>query len=77
MNKNNNSDRKKDKHAEFTARFGCGFIFGIFLAIALGLVAEALTVAALLGIIFISAVVCGLFSAVFGDKFWYWLRFWL
>lgn len=77
MDKNNRSDRKNDNQAEFTARFGCGFIFGIFLAIALGLLADAPTVAALLGIIFISAVVCGLLSAAFGDKFWYWLRFWL
>ncbi|MBF2013810.1 MAG: hypothetical protein IGS23_00980 [Rivularia sp. T60_A2020_040] len=77
MDKNNRSDRKNDKQAQFTARFGCGFIFGIFLAIALGLAADAPTVAALLGIIFISAVVCGLLSVAFGEKFWYWLLFWL
>ncbi|MDY6897890.1 MAG: hypothetical protein SWZ49_07390, partial [Cyanobacteriota bacterium] len=77
MDKNNQSNPKKHNRAQFTARFGCGFIFGILAAIALGIAIEAQTIAGLLAIIFISAVVCGLLSAAFGDKFWHWLAFWL
>ncbi len=77
MDKNNQSKQKNDNRTQFTARFGCGFIFGIFFALSLGLLADAQTFVALLGIIIISAVICGLLSAAFGDKFWLWLRFWL
>jgi len=77
MNKNNKSNQKKDNSTQFTARFGCGFIFGIFAAISLGFVVDAQTFAGLFAIIVISAVVCGLLSAAFGDKFWHWLSFWL
>ncbi|AFY58218.1 hypothetical protein Riv7116_5854 [Rivularia sp. PCC 7116] len=77
MNQNNQPNPKNDNRAQFTARFGCGFIFGIFFAFTLGFVADAQTFTALLGIIFVSAVICGLLSAAFGDKFWHWLRFWI
>ncbi|MEA5595187.1 hypothetical protein [Rivularia sp. UHCC 0363] len=77
MNKNNQPKQKNDNRTQFIARFGCGFIFGIFLAIGLGFVVDAQTFAGLLGIIVIVAVVCGLLSAAFGDKFWLLFRFWL
>ncbi len=77
MDQKNQSNQKKDDRTQFTARFGCGFIFGIFFAISLGLVADAQTFASLLAIVIVSAVICGLLSAAFGDRFWLWLRFWL
>lgn len=43
MNKNNPSKKKNHNRAQFTARFGCGFIFGIFAAIALGFAVDAQT----------------------------------
>ena len=77
MDKNNQSNQKKHNSAQFTARFGCGFIFGIIAAISLGFALNAQTFAALFGIIIISAVICGSLSVAFGDKFWQWLRFWI
>ena len=77
MRKNNQSNQKNHHRAQFTARFGCGFIFGIFAAIALGFAVDAQTFAGLFAIIVISAVVCGFLSVAFGDKFWQWLRFWI
>ncbi|MCJ8281377.1 MAG: hypothetical protein MJK14_16275 [Rivularia sp. ALOHA_DT_140] len=77
MRKNNQSNPKNHNHAQFTARFGCGFIFGIFAAISFGFALDAQTITALLGIIVVSAVICGLLSAAFGDKFWEWIRFWI
>ena len=77
MNKNNKSNLKKDNRAQFTARFGCGFIFGIFAAISLGQVVDAQTLVGLFAIILVSSVVCGLLSVAFGDKFWHWLASWL
>ncbi len=69
MNQNNQPNHKPDR-SRFVARFGCGAIFGIALAIAIGAVAYPTTIAGLLAVVIIFALVCGLLSVVFGDKFW-------
>lgn len=73
MNKNNGSNKKLERE-QIIARFGCGFIFGIFIAISTGLVAAPQTMAGLIGIVIVCAIINGLLSVIFGESFW--LNFW-
>lgn len=54
----------------FTARFGCGFIFGIFASVGVGVAFGATTMSGLFwGWVLLSALF-GLLSVIFGEKFW-------
>ena len=69
MNQNNRPNQKRD-YSKFVARFGCGAIFGIALAIAGGAIAYPTTAAGLFAVVIIFALACGLLSVIFGEKFW-------
>ena len=69
MSKNHRPNQKRD-HSKFIARFGCGAVFGIALAIAGGAIAYPTTAAGLFATVIIFAIICGLLSVIFGDKFW-------
>ncbi|MGD1871887.1 MAG: hypothetical protein ACFB02_02430 [Mastigocoleus sp.] len=73
MNKNNHPNKKLER-AEIVARFGCGFIFGIFLAIAGGLLAAPQTTLGLILVILLFAIASGFLSVFLGESFW--LKFW-
>lgn len=76
MNQNNQPNQKRD-YSKFVARFGCGAVFGIILAIAGGAIAYPTTVGGLFAVVIIFALVCGLLSVVFGDRFWVNLWKWI
>lgn len=76
MNQNNQPNQKRD-YSKFVARFGCGAIFGIGLAVAGGAIANPTTAAGLLAVVIIFALACGLLSVIFGDKFWINLSKWI
>jgi hypothetical protein len=62
--------KKKPDLYQFTARFGCGFLFGIFAGTSCFFVFGANTMAALFwGWIFVS-LIFGLLSVIFGERFW-------
>lgn len=69
MNRDRQPNQKRD-YSKFVARFGCGAIFGITLAIALGATAYPTTTTGLLAVIIMFALGSGLLSVIFGDKFW-------
>lgn len=56
--------------SRFTARFGCGFIFGLFAALGTGLLFGAQTMAGLFWGWILFSLLFGLLSVIFGDKFW-------
>jgi hypothetical protein len=68
----------KPDYSQFTARFGCGFIIGILIAGSVSIVYGAQTMGGLIAAWIIFALVCGLLSAIFGNKFWqniiHWIR---
>ncbi|PAX57167.1 hypothetical protein CK510_09170 [Brunnivagina elsteri CCALA 953] len=55
---------------QFTARFGCGFIFGLFAGTSCYFVFGATTMAGLFWGWVIFSVMFGLLSVIFGDRFW-------
>ncbi|MDJ0773703.1 MAG: hypothetical protein QNJ49_09800 [Mastigocoleus sp. MO_167.B18] len=76
MNRDRQPNQKRD-YSKFVARFGCGAIFGITLAIAGGAIAYPTTATGLLAVIIMFALASGLLSVIFGDKFWTNLWKWL
>ena len=61
---------------EFWVRFGFGFLFGILLGFYLSRVLFGYTSRWWLVFPVMSAFICGILAAKFGDRFWTWLRFW-
>lgn len=70
MSKKSHQNKSFD-YSKFTARFGCGFLVGILIAGGVGILYSAQTMTGLLAVWIIFAIVCGLLSAIFGDKFWH------
>jgi uncharacterized membrane protein YciS (DUF1049 family) len=75
MHKKNQQNRIDS--SKFTARFGCGFIVGILIAGSTAIVYGAQTIIGLIVAWIIFAILCGLLSAIFGDKFWHHIIHWL
>ena len=73
MNQDNNSD-KKSQRAQIISRFGCGFIFGIVLAFAGGLVTAPQTTTGLIILVILCATLGGILSVILGESFW--VKFW-
>jgi hypothetical protein len=69
---------KKSDHSQFIMRFSCGFLVGILIGGSVSMVYGAQTMGGLIVAWVIFALLCGLLSAIFGDKFWqsiiHWIR---
>lgn len=74
----NSTPNKKSNYSQFTARFGCGFLVGILIGGSVSIVYSAQTMLGLIAAWVLFALVCGLLSAIFGNKFWlsiiHWIR---
>jgi hypothetical protein len=62
--------KEKPDLYQSTAKFGCGFIFGLFAATGCYFVFGAKTMTALFWGWVLFSVMFGLLSVIFGDRFW-------
>ncbi|MEA5572001.1 hypothetical protein [Calothrix sp. UHCC 0171] len=62
--------KKKPDFYQFTARFGCGFIFGLFAATSCYFILGAQTMLGLFWGWVLFSLLFGVLSAIFGDHFW-------
>ncbi len=59
-----------------TARFGCGFVFGLFASVSTVFVFGAQTMAGLFWGWVLLSVIFGLLSVIFGENFWTKIIYW-
>ena len=58
-------------------RFGCGFIFGAFMAAFSSLALSIYNAYYLIALLLATGIVFGFLSLRYGDEFWYSLKSWL
>jgi hypothetical protein len=68
---------KKTDYSQFIARFGCGFLVGILIGGSCSMVYGTKTMGGLITAWIILALLCGLLSVIFGDKFWKTIIHWI